>query len=187
MFHFLAYGPFPDVPSVEEFFEIGIRQVSHTVIWAIIDKTRIDAAHPELGGSLAGVIGLLNASPQNLMVEIGHIAIFPSFQRTHVNTNAVGLLLNYSFDHPTSGGLGLRRVQWQAHASNAASVGAAKRFGMQFEGIARWQRALPGNKEGARRGNEEKTGRHTAILAVCWDDWENGVKEHVARLMARTK
>ncbi|CAE6466315.1 unnamed protein product [Rhizoctonia solani] len=28
-------------------------------------------------------------------------------------------------------------------------------------------------------------GRHTAMLAICWDDWENGGMEHLQRLIDR--
>jgi len=191
LYRYCPWGPFPDLSSVQHFFEVSVRQVSNLVVWAVIDKTRPDAAHPELGGgSLAGIIGLLNTSPENLMTEIGLVLIFPSFQRTHVTSNAIGLLLHYCFDAPTfpSPGLGLRRVQWQAHVDNAPSIRTAERMGMKLEGIIRWQRVLPQDKEGASRdGDRAKPARHSAMLAVCWDDWECGVKDHVNHLMARTK
>ncbi|KDQ19861.1 hypothetical protein BOTBODRAFT_101699 [Botryobasidium botryosum FD-172 SS1] len=190
LYRYFPWGPFPDLSSTQNFFEVSVRQVAHLVVWAVIDKTRPDPAHPELGGgSLAGTIGLLNTSPEHLMTEIGHILIFPSFQRTHVATNAIGLLLNYCFDAPTSTtpGLGMRRVQWQAHAENAASIRTAERMGLKLEGIIRWQRVLRQDKEGLVRDNDgTKPGRHSALLAVCWDDWECGVKDHVNRLIVRT-
>ena len=63
-----------------------------------------------------------------------------------------------------------------------------------FEGVARWQRILPAGKGGIEvdkflqqreagmvgRGN----GRHSAILALCWDDWAEK-REQVVRMVAR--
>jgi RimJ/RimL family protein N-acetyltransferase len=117
------------------------------------------------------------------------ITILPPFQRSYVNTNAVGLLLHYLLDNPSQGGLGLRRAVWQANADNAKSIAAATRLGWHFEGIARWQRVLPKGKMGLEvRQREEDVrwglGRSTAVLSMCWDDWvEGGKREFVRGLM----
>ncbi len=123
--------------------------------------------------------------------------ILPAFQRTHVTSNAVGILMNYALNLPADGGLGLRRVVWTASASNAPSVGAAKRMGFQMEGVMRWARVWPEAKirgsGGVRvrkedpRAKEFAYGRNVAVLSVCWDDWETGAKEQVNAVMARTK
>lgn len=76
------------------------------------------------------------------------VIVFPAYQRTFVATNAVGLLLQYGLDAPSQGGLGLRRVQWQAAADNEASIRLAKRMLMTFEGIARWERTIDPGKMG---------------------------------------
>jgi hypothetical protein len=102
-------------------------------------------------------------------------------------------------DSVVEGGLGLRRVQWQANASNVASVNAAKRLGFQWEGLIRWQQVLPMGKigsegaglerEGLPRagwdGREWGPGRHTAMLSLCWEDWVGGGREHVDGLVRR--
>lgn len=109
-------------------------------------KTSVD---PQTGESprLAGLMGLFDASVEHQYTEIGYIMILPEFQRTHVNTNALGLLMHYCLDLPADlakgelkygPGLGLRRVQWQCHADNAPSVRAAERMGFKLEGIIRW-------------------------------------------------
>ena len=85
------------------------------------------------------MIALINTSQHNLSTEIGWVVIFPQFQRTHVTTNAVGLLLHYCLDAPSPSpgpdaigigisGLGLRRVQWQADERNVPSIRAATRL-----------------------------------------------------------
>ena len=68
---------------------------------------------------------------------------------------AVALLLQYCLNGPAErgglgelGGLGLRRVQYQANSRNEKSVGFARRMGFRLEGIVRWQRVLDGSKPG---------------------------------------
>lgn len=112
--------------------------------------------------------------------------IIPAFQRTFVLTHACALLLHYLLDPP----LRIRRVVWQANARNDRSVKAAQRLGFSLEGIIRWQRILPQEKE----GNEVEIdgisdgrgpGRHSAVLSICWDDWRDGVREKVDALVRR--
>ncbi|KZW01209.1 acyl-CoA N-acyltransferase [Exidia glandulosa HHB12029] len=159
------------------------------------DRTRTLWAIYDLSSSapvFAGIIGLLNASLENLSAEIGYVTIFPAFQRTHVNTHASGLLLHYCFDE-----LRLRRVQWQAHVDNLPSRRAAARLGFKEEGIVRWQRVVPkevqfqipvggGTAMPVRPGEEERPGWHSAVTAICWDDWETpGFREALQAKMDR--
>lgn len=144
--------------------------------------------------------GLLSTDVENQCTEIGFIMTLPAFQRTHVTTNAVGLLLHYCLEMPTADGiqqkygpgLGLRRVQWQCHAENTPSRRHAERIGMKLEGVIRWQRVLEAGKVGHEVPEDRKrlcakVGRHSYMLAMCWDDWEvEGGREHVQALMART-
>lgn len=120
---------------------------------------------------------------QNPTQRVGvsrQLCILPRFQRTFVATNANGLAISYLLDPPPRG-LALRRVQWQANAANERSVNAAKRLGFEFEGVVRWQRVLPSGKphNGVPEnelpevmGKKMGPGRHTALLAICWDEWE---------------
>lgn len=160
-----------------------------------MDKTRPSSGPEAPEGALAGALGYINSVPHNLVTEIGAVVIYPPFQRTHVASNAVGLLLQYALRLPEEGGLGLRRVVWQANHLNTASVGLAKRLGFQMEGTLRWDRALPRGKDlatngkGIRQGDPkpECVGRDTAVLGLCWDDWEGGAKDRVESEMARIK
>ncbi|KAF8606013.1 acyl-CoA N-acyltransferase [Ceratobasidium sp. AG-I] len=152
-----------------------------------------------VGHALAGTIGYLNAAPESASVEIGYAIVLPAYQRTFVSTHAIGLLLQYAFELPEDnskdndlgggGGLGLRRVQWQANANNAASIRAAQRMGLKLEGIHRWQRTLDSGKQAGIKVREgdtlQRPGRHSAMLAMCWDDWQDGGREHVRKVMAR--
>ena len=177
-----------------QYHEGYVRRDSAHVLLTIIDKTRPDDAHPEFdGGSLAGVIGLYNSSAANLSTEIAFVVVLPAFQRTHISSNAVGILQRYCLDLPTASppGLGLRRVQWCAHSKNLGSARLAERMGFVREGVRRWMWVLP---EQLRRDGEtprpgdkwpEKPGRHTLVLSCCWDDWEGGAKEIVQRNIDR--
>ncbi|KAJ6606885.1 acyl-CoA N-acyltransferase [Mycena sp. CBHHK59/15] len=142
---------------------------------------------------LAGIIGLLDTSATNLSTEIGFVITLPRFQRTHVTSNAVGLLLHCALDAPAAGGLGLRRVAWKANVANVQSVRAAERMGFRREGVLRWDRVLPpwktlgGNSSGERAGDPKQgcMGRDTILLSMCWDDWEGGGRDSVDAIMKR--
>ncbi|TDL20442.1 acyl-CoA N-acyltransferase [Rickenella mellea] len=206
LYHYLPFQPFESVEVFNEWFEHIIHRDPQWILFAVFDKSNQGAAHERTGEvressantsnqmdhRFAGVIGLLNTSVANLSTEIGFVFTLPAFQRTHVTSNAVGLLLQYCLELPPFG-LGLRRVQWQANAENKASIRAAERMGFEMEGIQRWQRILPHGKfgkevigregEGCQEGLRGP-GRDTAMLSMCWDDWIDE-KEKVCRMMAR--
>lgn len=195
LYTYLSYGPFSnsDADAFNLWYEQRIRSDPTILLFAILDKTSPSPpSHPSQGGAFAGVMAYLQTFPQHLSTEIGHIVILPKYQRTFVNTNAVGLLLMHALEVPSNGGLGLRRVQWQANAENAPSRRAAERMGFKMEGIIRWQRMIPGAVGGFyasakdREGDPEPDvpGRHTAMLALCWDDYK---RADVKALMDRTK
>jgi len=160
----------------------GMLDDPDSIIFAVIDKTRGEQ------GTFAGVIGLYRTSFQNLATEIGPIFCFPEFQRTFVTSNAIGVLMKYCLDLPKDGGLGFRRVEWNADPRNTASVGAAERMGMKVEGTRRWTWILAAGKEGREvgEGRGEGVGRDSVMLATYWDHWENGGREHVQEILDRT-
>jgi RimJ/RimL family protein N-acetyltransferase len=162
---------------MREFYE-KISDSPQECLYVILDKVTTPGNAND-SSNYAGIMALSATNPVNAVTEIGAI-IFPEFQRTHVSTNAIGLLLLWTLDPPSSGGLGLRRVEWQTHADNMASRRAALRMGFEFEGIARWQRVFPGGKVALPVGALEKRnetkgeipGRHTAIFSIVWDEWD---------------
>lgn len=159
------------------------------VMFLVIDKTKT----PEQGmsGRIAGQLALMKALVDNLTSEIGFVVILPEAQRTHVTSNAVGLLLKYALNSPTKAGapgLGMRRVDWRAHSWNGPSIATAKRLGFQEEGTLRWYVKLPLGKDGDAPREEDRDqakGRHTAFLAMCWDHWDAQGREHVEKQMER--
>ncbi|KAI0777389.1 acyl-CoA N-acyltransferase [Trametes elegans] len=174
--------------SLERFFPRN----PHPTYFAVIDKTRPDAAHPRRGGGLAGGVGLPSVSPANLQIAPGSILVFPEFQRTHVARAMVAVCLNYILQLPSASppGVGSRRAQWCANALNARSVGLAERMGFRREATLRHAIVLPdelapyGRK--GRPGDDDdddeilkQSSGDTAVLSVCWDDWENGGREKV--------
>ncbi|EKM51008.1 uncharacterized protein PHACADRAFT_262954 [Phanerochaete carnosa HHB-10118-sp] len=173
--------------------ERDVRRNPANVLFAIIDKTRPDGGHPHWGGSLAGALGLFSTSATNLCTEIAYIAILPAFQRTHVTSNAIGILMRYCLELPGASlpGLGLRRVQWCAHTKNLPSARLAERMGFKREAWIRWMWVLPEEltRDGEKPSEEdrwpERYGRHTLMLSACWDDWQGGVKEIVQRQINR--
>jgi RimJ/RimL family protein N-acetyltransferase len=66
------------------------------------------------------------------VIEVGHIVYSPALQRTPLGTEAQYLLARYAFET-----LGYRRYEWKCDALNAASRGAAQRYGFTFEGVLR--------------------------------------------------
>lgn len=190
IYTYLPFGPFPTVAEfLDEVVEGRVHRNPALVLFAVIDKKTGD-------GKLAGIIGLLNTSTANLSTEIGFVFTLPAFQRTHITSNAIGLLLYYCLDLPSSRGLGLRRVQWQCNSVNESSIRAAERMGFKAEATLRWDRALPLGKGKVGNGravigrnvdgtNEEGLGRDTRLLSLCWDDWQGGGREKARAVIDR--
>lgn len=175
---------------MREIYDKDIASSAENCLYAIIDKTK-PSEMDNIDSNYAGITSLNGTNPVNAVTEIG-IVIFPTFQRTHIATNAIGLLLLWTLDPPSAGGLGLRRVEWKTHADNAASRRAALRMGFEFEGIARWQRVctvgeigLPVEALEKRNGTKgELPGRHTASFSIVWDEWDEK-RPKVVALMER--
>ncbi|PCH42245.1 acyl-CoA N-acyltransferase [Wolfiporia cocos MD-104 SS10] len=176
-----------------------IRQQPHWCIFTIFDRTREGNTGEDADGdgAVAGLMALVNTNAGNLSTEIAYVLVLPAFQHTHVARTAAALLLRYCLQTPDASppGLGFRRVIWTANPHNAASIGLARRVGFREEGILRWTWALPdvacmragGNEvrrriigdDGSVTERSEGWGRDSVLLAVCWDDWDDGVGERV--------
>ncbi|KAF8754625.1 acyl-CoA N-acyltransferase [Rhizoctonia solani] len=165
----MRYMPFSTPNTLEEFevfCEDFFRRDPGRCLYVVLDKTRLapkDETDSEKAKSaLMGTLDYINGLRELSTAEVAFVIVFPQYQRTHVNTHAVGLLM-----HPQ----------------------AAERLGSKFEGIIRWQRPLPAGRESSAPFRSDDSlglpGRHTAMLAICWDDWENGGKEHIQKLVNR--
>ncbi|TBU45160.1 acyl-CoA N-acyltransferase [Dichomitus squalens] len=192
LFRYFPFRPHT-LPEFLAWLELACRRNPFQTFLAVLDTTRPDPAHPAWGGCLAGALALCNTAPGNLSTEPGYLVVFPEFQHTHVAKEMVALVLRYLLALPGASppGLGFRRVQWCAHPGNAPSIGLAERMGFRREGTLRWLWVLP---EHLAEAGEECTredafagrpGRHTAVLSVCWDDWEGGVNEKVEAFLAQ--
>lgn len=187
LYNHFHFGPFDHKEKLfRAVFTERVQPDRGYIVYAVYDKVFEPNPTP------AGIIGLVDASPMNLSAEIGLLITFPRYQRTHVTSNMVGLLLQYCLDLPERGGLGLRRVQWQANVQNNASTKTALRMGFQHEGVKRWDRVIlpsigkPNAVENIpREGDPRRTafGRHSALFGLCWDEWEDGTREKVGELM----
>ncbi|KAG8817561.1 hypothetical protein FRC17_011175 [Serendipita sp. 399] len=188
LLQYLPFTPWRNIEDVLLFLETTGHRKSDWLLFAVLDLTQ-GRSDPRWGeGKLAGMIALINCIPHDYSAEVGAVIIGKPFQRTHVTTNATGLLLEWCFSD-----LKLRRVQWQANALNAPSVAAAQKMGFKLEGIIRWQRAQASCKKETGvvvdqgYGDEDIPSRHTAMLSICWDDWRDGVAEILAKRMSRTQ
>jgi RimJ/RimL family protein N-acetyltransferase len=190
--------------------ELKVRQDPTSILFAIIDKAAPDAGgdgEGEGGETFVGMVALVNALPPNLSITVSWVMVFPERQRTHVASNAIGLLLRYCLELPEGHhpepepergrgrpvvGLGLRRVQWISHTANVASHVIARRMGFREEAVMRWTYVIPEGVEGnegmwPREGDPKwpSPGRHSLIFSMCADDWEGGGREHVQRMIDR--
>lgn len=195
----MSHGPFPSAAKLKaEFYERGNKHPisftnTDTFAFAIIDKTRPPSADdPE--GELAGTVSYCYTSAEHLSTEIGFIIILPPYQRSHVATNALGLVLNYALNEPDEGGLGLRRVHWKASAANSASSRLAERMGFERVGFTPWHMRFVKGKEKGKIGNgkEPPPGsdpadlwRDTVDLSLGWDQWRSGARERTQKAMSR--
>lgn len=190
----MSIGPFDtEQQFTANFIDNFVNAQSSVACFAVIDKTK-PCSIADSEGELAGMVSYMAASAIHLSAEVGYIIILPPYQRTHVTTHAVGLLLHYALDSPEQGGLGLRRMQWLADPPNKASISAAQRMGFQLEGILRWNKVIHNadargkihnGREKPPYGDQSDGGRDTAYLSLCWDDWLDGKRELVDGLLSR--
>jgi RimJ/RimL family protein N-acetyltransferase len=116
-----TYGPFADETEFSKWFDSRLR-LEDPYSYAIVDR----------GGHALGIATLMEIRPVMRVIEVGHIVYSPALQRTLLGTEAQYLLARYAFET-----LGYRRYEWKCNALNAASRGAALRYGFVYEGTFR--------------------------------------------------
>lgn len=118
---YLPYGPFN---SSAQYFRFASDLSMNT------DPYFLAVQNKETGQCM-GVQSYLRISPEAGSIELGHICLSPSVQRTPTPTEAFFLMMQWAFDH------GYRRFEWKCDALNMPSRRAAQRLGLSFEGIFR--------------------------------------------------
>src|ERR1700689_5186772 len=101
-----------------------------------------------------GIAAYLQITPELGVIEIGHIWFGVELHRTTAATEAIYLLARHVFEDR-----GYRRLEWKCNALNAASRGAAERFGFTFEGIFRKHMIVKGRN------------RDTAWVSITDEEW----------------
>jgi RimJ/RimL family protein N-acetyltransferase len=141
---YMAYGPFNDQASFQSWLESRAK-LDDPLSFAIIEKS---------SGRALGIATLMEIRPSMGVIEIGHILFSPAMQRTPCSTEAVFLLMHYSFET-----LGYRRFEWKCNNDNAPSRSAAARFGFTFEGVFRQHMIVKGRN------------RDTAWFSIIDSEW----------------
>jgi RimJ/RimL family protein N-acetyltransferase len=140
---YMAHGPFVDETAFSDW--LTSREASaDPYYYTVVDRS----------GRAAGLITLCSIRPDMRVVEVGHILLAPSLQRTALATEAQFLLARYAFEM-----LRYRRYEWKCDAFNAASRQAALRLGFSFEGIFRQHMIIKGHS------------RDTAWYAMLEAEW----------------
>jgi RimJ/RimL family protein N-acetyltransferase len=119
-------------------------------------------------GAVAGSTRYLDISREHRKLEIGWTFLAPQFWRTHVNTEAKFLLLQYAFEEWDA-----QRVQLKAEAINQRSHEAILRIGAVHEGNLRSFRI---------RGDGQI--RDVAFYSIIAPEWP-AVKARLIRLLDR--
>jgi len=104
---------------------------------------------------IVGSTRLFRVNEVDRALEIGHTFISPEFQRSHVNSHAKYLLLEYVFET-----LDFTRVEICTHENNLQSRRAIARIGGQFEGILRKNRCAG-----------DGSYRNTALFSIINNEW----------------
>jgi uncharacterized protein (TIGR00725 family) len=118
---YLAYGPFPDLPSYR----------AHLESRCLGDDPFFFAIRDLSDNKAVGGASYLRIMPEAGSIEVGHIHYSPRLQQQPAATEAMFLMMQWAFAN------GYRRYEWKCDALNAASRAAAQRLGLSFEGIFR--------------------------------------------------
>ena len=140
---YLPYGPFADEAAYRAWVG-SVAGKADPLFFALTDRSV---------GSPGGVASLMRISPEAGSIEVGHICLSPSLQRTRAASEMVFLLADWVFRE------GYRRFEWKCDALNRPSRRAAQRFGFSFEGVFRQHLVVKGRN------------RDTAWFAMTDGDW----------------
>lgn len=150
---YLGYGPFARVQEYQD-WQVQAAQSGDPCFYAIRDLSF---------DRVLGIAAYLRIDPANGVIEIGHIQMSPPLQRTAAATEALTLMIRWTFD------AGYRRVEWKCNALNAPSRRAAIRLGFSFEGQFRQHMISKGrNRDTAWYSILD---REWPVLRMAYDTW----------------
>ena len=140
---YMPHGPFETPQGLREWIE-SVQNKDDPMFLTVIDQNSDRAV---------GIASYLRIDPNARSIEVGWITFSPLLQRSVVATEAMYLMMRNAFE------LGYRRYEWKCNALNEASMAAAERLGMTFEGVFRKATVVKGRN------------RDTAWFAIVDDDW----------------
>ena len=116
---FLSYGPFDSQAALGA--------------WLSPQTTSADPFFfaLEVNGVALGLAAFLRIAAAHGCLEIGHLSFGPQLARTPPATEALFLMLQWTFRN------GYRRIEWKCNARHVRSRAAALRLGFVFEGVTR--------------------------------------------------
>ncbi|WP_207101199.1 GNAT family N-acetyltransferase [Paracoccus shandongensis] len=115
-------------------------------------------------GRAAGHAAFLRIDTANGVIEIGHILLTLSLQRTRTASAALMAMIGWAFHN------GYRRVEWKCNALNTPSRRAALRLGFTHEGTFRNHMIVKGEN------------RDSAWFSITDADWRALAPAHAAWL-----
>ena len=140
---YLPYGPFSSSSQYHRWMR-ETEEDSGVEFFAIKNK---------ITGEYEGVASYLRIAPTAGSIEVGHINFSPALQQTRAGTEALYLMMAWSFD------AGYRRFEWKCDALNQGSRRAAQRLGLSYEGVFRQAAVIKGRN------------RDTAWFAAIDAEW----------------
>jgi RimJ/RimL family protein N-acetyltransferase len=143
VWNYLPYGPFSSASQYHRW----VRDVASQNDPRFYAIKNLQTEHWE------GVASYLRMAPDAGTIEVGHINLSPSLQRTAAATEALYLMMEWAFE------AGYRRYEWKCNALNVASRRAAQRLAFSFEGVFRQAAVVKGRN------------RDTAWFAAIDAEW----------------
>jgi RimJ/RimL family protein N-acetyltransferase len=135
--HLWTYMPHGPYSSREE-LRAWIESKQHRpdpMFFAIVEEATDDPI---------GIASYMRIDPTARSIEVGWITYSPRLQRSAAATEAMYLMMRQAFD------LGYRRYEWKCNVLNEASIRAARRLGMTYEGTFRQATVVKGrNRDSA--------------------------------------
>ncbi|KAK4688028.1 hypothetical protein P7C73_g2086, partial [Tremellales sp. Uapishka_1] len=170
---FGGLGPYDEESALIDIEDF--RAEPSSLLLAVVDEQ----AERRGENGFAGVYGLTEASDEEMSMIFGLINILPKYQKTHINTHAMFLILSYMFEE-----IGMVRVQYDAVTFNKGSIATALRFGFREEGICRNMGGLvPKHKR--RQGEETRGSQDLWCSSMTNQEWKCEGKDRFVKLMTR--